>query len=181
MRKSMVSLSQILNPKLLLRLSQSECSIHQETRSGDACMLVSVYKCMSRGFSCKHRLLPPPLNPSSLGDRKIKNDQTQNWFLISFQSPGGAGCHFYPVGALCLIQRFSWVLKNECFAFVHVHHERKTGDVRGEAHSSAEVCARVQLMQMEWLQLDFLWAKEGYLCDQHVDRKYWHIDMSTDN
>lgn len=36
----------------------------------------------SRGFSCKHRLLPPPLNPLSVGDRKIRTDHTQNWFLI---------------------------------------------------------------------------------------------------
>lgn len=118
MKKLMVSLSQTLNPKLLLMLSAYECSIHQETWSGGACLLVSVYKFMRRGFSRRDRLLPPPLNPLSVGDRKIRNDQTQNWFLISFQSPGCVGRPFYPVDtwrALCLIQRYSWVPKNKCF------------------------------------------------------------------
>lgn len=105
MKKLMVSLSQTLNPKLLLMLSAYECSIHQETWSGGACLLVSVYKFMRRGFSRRDRLLPPPLNPLSVGDRKIRNDQTQNWFLISFQSPGCVGRPFYPVDVLSALYK----------------------------------------------------------------------------
>lgn len=152
----MVSLSQILNPKLLLMPSASECSIHQETRSGGACMLVSLYKCMSRGFSCKHRLLPPPLNPLSAGDRKIRNDQTQNWFLISFHSPGGVGHHFYPFFYLtCSLPYTKIFLSLQKQVFWSCAW--KTGDVNDQAQSSVEVCARVQLMQMN----DYSWIFSG--------------------
>lgn len=96
MRKSMASLSRILKPKLLLMPSESECSIQRETRSGGACLLLSVHKRVRRAFCCQHRLLPPPPNPSSAGDRKIRNDQTQTRFLISFQSPGRCGKSYSP-------------------------------------------------------------------------------------
>lgn len=67
--------------------------------------------------------------------------------------------HFRGRGMLAIT--FTLLLPDVLFALCMA----KSGDVNGQAQSSVELCAGVQLMQMKSFVLNILRAKEEYLRD----------------